>query len=101
MVIVCRLSPGANGEWQNEVWRFGTMTEDLLALTDWLRAGHVAIELTGVYWRPVHNILEGEFEVQLVNAQHIKFLPGRKTDVKDAQWIAELLQHGILKASFI
>lgn len=104
MVMACRLIPSQNGEWQNEVRRFGTMTADLLALADWLRAGgvtHVAMESTGVFWRPVHNILEGEFEVLLVNAKHIKFVPGRKTDVKDAQWIAELLQHGLLKASFI
>src|SRR5579859_4353011 len=80
------------------------MLDDLLALADWLRAGgvsHVAMESTGVYWKSVFNILEGEFEVILVNAKHIKFVPGRKTDVKDAQWIAELLQHGLLKASFI
>jgi len=62
---------------------------------------HVAMESTGVYWKPVHNVLEGNFEVLLVNAKHIKFVPGRKTDVKDAQWIAELLQHGLVKASFI
>jgi transposase len=104
MVMACRLTPGENGEWQSEVRRFGTMVDDLLALADWLRAGgvtHVAMESTGVFWRPVHNILEGEFEVLLVNAKHIKFVPGRKTDVKDATWIAELLQHGLLKASFI
>jgi transposase len=80
------------------------MTSDLLALADWLRAGgvtHVAMESTGVYWKPVFNILEGEFEVLLVNAQHIKHVPGRKTDVKDAQWIAQLLQHGLLTPSYI
>lgn len=80
------------------------MLSALLQLGDWLREGgvtHVAMESTGVYWKPVFNILEGEFEVLLVNAKHIKFVPGRKTDVKDAQWIAELLQHGLLKASFI
>jgi transposase len=103
-VVVCRITPGANNSWQMETRSFGTMTEDLLSLADWLRAGgvsHVAIESTGVYWKSVFNILEGEFEVILVNARHIKFVPGRKTDVKDAQWIAELLQHGLLKASFI
>jgi len=76
----------------------------LLALSDWLRMAeitHVAMESTGVYWKPVFNILEAEFEVLLVNAKHIKFVPGRKTDVRDAQWIAELLQHGLLKASVI
>ncbi len=80
------------------------MLDDLLGLVDWLRVGnvtHVAMEATGVYWKPLYNLLEGEFTVLLVNAKHIKFVPGRKTDVKDAQWIAELMQHGLLKASFI
>ncbi len=83
---------------------FGSMTEDLLALSDWLLGQgvtHVAMESTGEYWKPVHNLLEGSFEVLLVNAQHLKKVPGRKTDVSDAQWIAELLQIGLLKASFI
>jgi transposase len=62
---------------------------------------HVAMENTGEYWKPIFNILESSFEVMLVNAQHIKAVPGRKTDVKDAQWIAELLQHGLLRPSFI
>lgn len=103
-VVACRIVPDGAGEGQMEVRTFGTMTEELFALADWLRAAqvtHVAMESTGVYWKPVFNILEGEFEVLLVNAKHIKFVPGRKTDVKDAQWIAELLQHGLLKASFI
>jgi transposase len=80
------------------------MTGDLLNLSDWLTThgcSHVAMESTGEYWRPVFNILEGSFEVMLVNARHIKAVPGRKTDIKDAQWIAELLQHGLLRASFI
>ena len=80
------------------------MTADLLALADWLAAegvDHVAMESTGVYWKPVFNLLEGRFEVMLVNAQHIKQVPGRKTDVKDAEWIAQLLQHGLLRPSFI
>src|SRR5512145_265572 len=103
-VVACRMVPAQDGEWQVEVRTFGTMTDDLLRLYDWLaeaRVSHVAMESTGVYWKPVFNILEDEFEVFLVNAQHIKFVPGRKTDVKDAQWIAELLQHGLLKASFV
>jgi transposase len=94
---------GAEG-WSIETRTFKTLLSDLLQLADWLRevrVTHVAMESTGVYWKPVFNILEGEFEVLLVNAKHIKFVPGRKTDVKDAQWIAELLQHGLLKASFI
>jgi transposase len=80
------------------------MTADLLTLSDWLSGygcTHVAMESTGEYWRPVFNILEGNFEVLLINAQHIKAVPGRKTDVGDAAWIAELLQHGLLRASFI
>ena len=103
-VAACRVIPGTNGEWEIEIRSFGTKLAELMQLADWLRAGgvtHVAMESTGVYWKPVYNILEGEFEVLVVNAKHIKFVPGRKSDVKDAQWIAELLQHGLLKASFI
>src|ERR1700732_2457385 len=83
---------------------FGTFTRELLELGDWLRAcgvSHVAMESTGVYWKPVWNLLEGQFEVLLVNAQHIKAVPGRKTDQKDSEWIADLLQHGLLRASFV
>jgi transposase len=83
---------------------FGTFTRELLELSDWLRAcgvSHVAMESTGVYWKPVWNLLEGQFEVLLVNAQHIKAVPGRKTDQKDSEWIADLLQHGLLRASFV
>lgn len=103
-VVACRMVPSKEREWQVDTRTFGTMTDDLLRLRDWLaeaNVSHVALESTGVYWKPVFNILEEEFEVLLVNAKHIKFVPGRKTDVKDAQWIAELLQHGLLKASFI
>lgn len=93
------------GKKHKEKRRFGTFTEDLLKLTEWLHecgVTHVAMESTGVYWKPVWNILEGQFtEVLLVNAQHIKAVPGRKTDQKDSEWIAQLLQHGLLKASFI
>jgi len=80
------------------------MTADLLEMLDWLESEdctHVAIESTGVYWRPVFNLLEGHLEVILVNARHVKAVPGRKTDVKDCEWLAELLCHGLLKASFI
>lgn len=103
-IVVCRIVPKAEGGWLKEIKTFGTFTDELLSLLDWLKAGevtHVAMESTGVYWKPVYNILEAEMEVLLVNAHHIKFVPGRKTDVKDAQWIAELLQHGLLKASYI
>jgi transposase len=98
-VVACVVTPAGQ-----ETRTFGTMTADLLALADWLLAcgcTHVAIESTGDYWKPVFNILEGTCEVLLVNAQHVKTVPGRKTDVKDAAWLAELLQHGLLRASFI
>lgn len=89
---------------KKETRTFETMTSDLLALSDWLTSEgvtHVAMESTGEYWKPVFNILENNFEVLLVNAQHIKSVPGRKTDIKDAEWIVDLLRHGLLKASFI
>ena len=91
-------------EWQKEIRQFGTMTKDLLALSDWLVSEgctHVAMESTGVYWKPVYNILEGQFELLVVNAQHLKAVPGRKTDVRDAEWIGELLAHGLLRGSFV
>ncbi len=103
-VVACRVQIDEQGEWHQEVRTFGTMTCDLLQLVDWLLAGgvtHVALESTGEYWKPVYNLLEGCVEVLLVNAQHVKHVPGRKTDVKDAEWLAELLVHGLLKASFI
>jgi transposase len=87
-----------------EVRTFGTTTPDLLTLLDWLVAQEipvVAMESTGVYWKPVFNVLEGSMEVMLVNPEHIKQVPGRKTDVRDCEWIAGLLQHGLVKASFI
>jgi transposase len=82
------------------------MTTDILALADWLSevgCTHVAMESTGVYWKPIYNLLEGyeQFELLVVNAAHIKAVPGRKTDVKDAEWIADLLRHGLLRGSFI
>jgi transposase len=104
VVVACLLSPNPQGGGRQETRSFSTMTCDLLALADWLLAAgctHVAMESTGEYWKPVFNILEAHFTVLLVNAQHIKAVPGRKSDVKDAQWIAELLQHGLLRASFI
>lgn len=103
-VTVCRITPAVRGGWQKERRRFGTMSDELLKLSDWLREVQVtavAMESTGVYWKPVFNILESEFEVILVNARHIKYVPGRKSDISDAQWIGELLQHGLLKASYI
>jgi len=103
-VVACRIIRNEQGEEEKEIKTFGTFTSELLQMLDWLQAGgikHVAMESTGVYWKPIYNLLEGAMEVVLVNARHIKFVPGRKTDVKDAQWIAELLQHGLLKASYI
>ncbi len=104
MVMVCRIIPDNQGGWEQETRQFGTTTNELLKLADWLQAGSVrpvALESTGVYWRPVFNILESTVDVMVVNAQHIKRVPGRKTDVKDAEWIADLLQHGLLSPSFI
>jgi transposase len=87
-----------------EVRTFGTTTKDLFALADWLESRgctHVAMEATGVYWKPVWHILESRFELVLANAQHIRNVPGRKTDVNDAMWIADLLAHGLIRASFV
>lgn len=103
-VVACVITPNPQGGWHREIQTFTTMTGELLKLSDWLTSQgctHVAMESTGEYWKPVFNILEAIFEVMLVNAQHIKAVPGRKTDVKDAQWLAELLQHGLLRPSFI
>ncbi len=84
---------------------FGTMTDDIVELVNWIKSedcSHVAMESTGVYWKPIYNLLELEgIEVFVVNARHIKAVPGRKTDVKDAEWIADLLRHGLLKGSYI
>ena len=99
-VVACLLGPSGK-----EVRTFGTMTADLLAMNAWLReqgCEMVAMESTGSYWKPIYNLLEAEsMPAMVVNAQHIKAVPGRKTDVKDAEWIAQLLQHGLLRASFI
>ena len=103
-VVVCCLTPGAQGQRQREVRTFSTVTGELLQLLDWLLAQgvtHVAMESTGEYWKPIYNLLEGHLELLVVNAQHMKQVPGRKTDVKDAEWIADLLQHGLLRGSFI
>lgn len=103
-ITVCVRRMDAKGTICQEIRTFGTMTHDLLALNDWLTAegvSHVAMESTGVFWKPVYNILEGQFQILLVNARHIKNVPGRKTDVKDCEWIAQLLQCGLLRGSFI
>ncbi len=104
-VVACLLTPDPRGKRRRKELRtFGTMTDDLLALADWLtQAGctHVAMEATGAYWKPIYNILEGQFELLVVNAYHVKAVPGRKTDVRDAEWIADLLQHGLLRGGFV
>jgi len=103
-VKACALLTHPDGTITSQVRTFSTMTDGLLALADWLGAldiHQVAMESTGVYWRPVYNILETDCVVILVNAQHIKAVPGRKTDVKDSEWLADLLRHGLLQPSFI
>src|SRR6266851_5554667 len=103
-VRVCLVIRQENGKTHKEFRTYSTTTQDLLNLLEWLLSlgcTHVALEGTGVYWKPVYNLFEGHLEVLVVNAQHIKAVPGRKTDTKDAEWIAELLRHGLLKASFI
>jgi len=103
-IVVACLLIREGGKVLKEIRTFLTMTSDLVVLHDWLQAHqvtHVAMESTGIYWRPVFNLLEGSFTVLLVNAAHIKTVPGRKTDVKDCEWIADLLSHGLLRGSFI
>jgi transposase len=103
-ITACVLWAEAKGKSRKQKRRFGTCTHDLLQLADWLAqcgVTHVAMESTGVYWKPVWNVLAEQFEALLVNAQHIKAVPGRKTDQKDSEWIADLLQHGLLRGSFV
>src|SRR5258708_4404957 len=103
-VVACVLLTQEDGQVQRQVRTFSTMTADLLACLDWLEALQVeivAMESTGVYWRPVFNLLEGQVKVLLVNAQHMKAVPGRKTDVKDSHGIPHLLPHTLLRANFI
>ncbi len=98
-VVACAITPGGK-----ETRTFTTMTRDLLELKKWLLAlgvTHVAMESTGVYWKPIYNLLENDFTLLVVNAHHIKAVPGRKTDVKDAEWIADLLRHGLIRGSYI
>ena len=89
---------------RQEIRRFSTATGELLVMADWLRqhgTTHVVMEATGVYWRPVWTVLEGQFELMLVNPHHVKAIPGRKTDAKDCEWLADLLQHGLVRGSFV
>ena len=103
-VTACVHVPDQAGERAELRAEFGTVTGDLLGLRDWLKGlgvTHVAMEATGVYWKPVYYLLEDDFELLLVNAQHVKNVPGRKTDVQDAQWLCQLLEHGLVRASFV
>jgi transposase len=103
-VVACVIVPSPDGKPMKEVCHFGTMTDDLLRLGDWLGAHevtHVAMESTGVYWKPLWNLLEEQCALLLVNARHVKAVPGRKTDVKDCEWLADLLRHGLLRPSFV
>jgi transposase len=103
-VVVCVIIADAKGHRHKEWRTFSTMTPDLLRLRDWLKALGVtqaAMESTGSFWKPIFNVLEGHLDVMVVNAQHLKAVPGRKTDTKDAEWIADLLQHGLLRPSFV
>lgn len=103
-VVACVMITSSDATVGKEIRSFGTTTPELLALCDWLKSQqvtHAAMESTGSYWKPVYNLLEGQFELLVVNAQHMKAVPGRKTDIKDSEWIADLLRHGLLRGSFI
>jgi transposase len=103
-VTACVRLPGPGGERVEHVEQFRTTVQGLLVLRDWLAAHgvrHVVMEATGVYWKPVWHVLEDEFELMLVNARHVKQLPGRKTDVSDAAWLCQLAEAGLLRASFV
>lgn len=103
-IVACLRTVGEKGEKLEEIREFSGFTDDLLSMRQWLLDNDcpiVAMESTGIYWRPVHNILEGSTNIVLVNARHFKNVPGRKTDVKDSKWLAELLQYGLLRGSFI
>lgn len=103
-VVACVLRPGPAGTVERASRTFSTMTASLEVLADWLAdegCTHVAMEATGAYWKPIYNMLEGRFELVLANAEHLHAVPGRKTDVKDAEWIALLLRHGLIRASFV
>ncbi len=103
-VVACVIAPDGAGKVHKETRTFGTMTGDLNALARWLNeqgVTHVVMESTGVYWKPVYNLLEGQFELLVVNPDHVKKIAGHKTDVADAEWLADLLRHGLLKGSFI
>ena len=103
-VVACLLTGEPGRLPRKQVKTFSAMTNALIELRDWLKSEGctaVAMEATGVYWKPVYNILEGHFELIVANARHIKAVPGRKTDLKDAEWIADRPRHGLLQPSYI
>ena len=103
-VVACVMRTHPDGRVELYTATFGTMTPDILALSDWLKGHgvtHAAMESTGVYWRPIYQLLEEQFNLLVANAQHIKRMPGRKTDVTDAEWLADLLRHGLIVPSFV
>ena len=103
-VVACVLIGQAGRKPHKEIRTFSTMTRDLEGLRDWLKelgVTHVGMESTGIYWKPIHTILEGHFELIVANAHHIKTVPGRKTDVKDAEWLAYLVRHDLVNKSFV
>src|SRR3954451_15085464 len=103
-VVACLLTGTSSQRPKKEVRTFRTVTRELQAMSEWLRAEgctHVAMESTGVYWKPVYAVLEGGFDLVVGNAHHIKNVPGRKTDVKDSEWLAELVRHGLVAKSFV
>lgn len=103
-IVVCIMIGEADETLETETRTFPTMTKDLFELLHWLEekeVTHIAMESTGVFWKPIYNILEGYFDITLANAQRIKNVPGRKTDVSDAEWIAKLLRHGLIEKSFV
>jgi len=104
LIVACAITLGPDGRPQRALRRFGTMTADILQLGDWLAergVSDVVMESTGNYWRPIWNLLEGQVRLVLANARAIKQVPGRKTDVKDAEWLADLLRHGLVRGSFV
>src|SRR5437773_4316112 len=103
-VVACLLMVLKNGTLQKQIQTFGTTTRELIRLREWLLSEgctDLAMESTGVYWKPIYAILEGAFHIVVANAEQVKKVPGRKTDVKDAEWLADLLCHGLLRSSFV
>lgn len=103
-ITACVRTPSEGGEPHQQIRKFSATTRGLLQLRDWLASFAVTLvgmEATGVYWKPIYNLLEATFTPLLVNARHIKTVSGRKTDVKDCEWIADLLRHGLLRSSFL